>query len=53
MSSKNKGGRPPKPMPEPIPDTPENVARLIMKGPPKKDWRFEDAAAPDGHVERG
>ena len=27
-------------MPEPIPDTPENVARAIMKGPPKKDWRY-------------
>ena len=25
---------------EPIPDTPENVARAIMQGPPKKDWRF-------------
>ena len=27
-------------MPEPIPDTPENVARAIMKDPPKKDWRY-------------
>ena len=25
---------------EPIPDTPENVARAIMKGPPKKEWDF-------------
>lgn len=24
----------------PIPDTPENVARLIMQGPPKKKWEF-------------
>ena len=35
-------GRPPTrlPMPEPIDDTPENVARAIMQGPPKKDWRY-------------
>ena len=34
-------GRPVKnTMPEPIPDTPENVARAIMKGPPKKVWRY-------------
>ena len=38
---KNKGGRPPKPMPDPIPDTPENVARAIMRGPAKAHWRFE------------
>ncbi len=25
---------------QPIPDTPENVARLIMQGPPKKDWDY-------------
>jgi len=23
-----------------IPDTPENVAKPIMRKPPKKDWRF-------------
>ena len=34
-------GRPvEKPMPEPIPDTPENIARAIMAGPPKKDWDY-------------
>ena len=49
--SKNKGKdeeqtvfpAPPPPayqMPEPIPDTPENVARAIMQGPPKKEWRY-------------
>ena len=27
-------------MPEQIPDTPENIARAIMQGPPKKDWQF-------------
>ena len=34
-------GRPvEKPMPEPIPDTPENIARACMYGPPKKEWRY-------------
>lgn len=27
-------------LPEPIPDTPENIARACMQGPPKKEWRF-------------
>ena len=27
-------------MPEPIPDTPENIARACMEGPPKRDWRY-------------
>ena len=26
--------------PEPIPDTPENIARALMAGPPKKQWRY-------------
>lgn len=34
-------GRPPVlVMPEPIPDTPENIARACMQGPPKKDWDY-------------
>ena len=40
-----KVGRPvEKLMPEPIPDTPENVARAIMRGPPKKEWDYLKAA---------
>ena len=27
-------------LPESIPDTPENVARACMQGPPKKEWRY-------------
>lgn len=27
---------------EPIPDSPENVARAIMMGPPKERWDFEE-----------
>ncbi len=34
-------GRPPTyVMPEPIPDTPENIARACMQVPPAKDWDF-------------
>ena len=28
-------------MPEPIPDTPENIAKAILARPPKKQWNFE------------
>lgn len=32
-------GRPVKyPMPEPIPDTVENVLKAVFSGPPKKEW---------------
>ena len=34
-------GRPVKnAMPEPIPDTAENIARAIMRGSPKKEWNY-------------
>ena len=38
----NVGGRPARPMPELIPDTPENIAKACMQGPPKKqkEWRY-------------
>ena len=37
-----KVGRPGLAMPEPINDTPENVAKAILSTPPKKrnEWRF-------------
>ena len=35
-----KRGRPARPMPPPIPATPEDLARAILQGPPKKDWRY-------------
>ena len=41
--SKRKRGRPVKyTMPEPIPDTAENIAKAILSTPPKKpqDWKF-------------
>ena len=28
---------------EPIPDTPENIARAISLGPPMREWRLEEA----------
>ena len=39
---KRKLGRPPKPMPEPIPDTPESIARALLFTPPKdaEEWRY-------------
>ena len=35
-------GRPPRPLPEPIPDTPENIMRALLATPPKKreEWDF-------------
>ena len=35
-------GRPGLPLPDPIPDTPENVAKAILSTPPKSptDWKF-------------
>ena len=34
------GGRPARPMPALIPDTPENIAKACMTGPLKKQWRY-------------
>ena len=40
-TEKRKRGRPPVyVMPEQIPDTPENVAKVIMSSPPKAEWKF-------------
>ena len=38
---------------EPIPDTIENIARAIMQGPPKQDWRFEQALRESKSGDRG
>ena len=46
-TARNKGGRPAKPMPELIPDTPENIAKACMQGPPKKDWDYLSAGSPE------
>ena len=44
-SAKRPRGRPVKnTMPEPIPDTAENISRAIMRGPPKKEWDYMKAA---------
>ena len=44
-TKKRTRGRPTeKPRPEPIPDTAENIARAIMRGPPKKEWDYMKAA---------
>ena len=40
-------GRPPLELPDPIPDTPENIARVVLNTKPKKrgEWRFEKRRA--------
>lgn len=41
-TQKKKGpGRPPLEMPEPIPDTLENVAWAVLNTPPKKKWEWK------------
>ena len=43
MKKETKRGRPvEKHMPEPIPDTPENIARALLTTPPKKadEWDY-------------
>ncbi|WP_419918248.1 hypothetical protein [Candidatus Poriferisocius sp.] len=32
--------RTPRTMPDPIDDTPENIARAILAQPPKQQWRY-------------
>ncbi len=34
-------GRPPRPMPEPIPDTLEHVAQALLTTPPKRESEWE------------
>ena len=42
MNEKRSRGRPvEKPLPAPIPDTPENVARALMSTPPKGDGDWD------------
>ena len=40
-------GRPPLGFPDPIPDTPENIARVVLNTEPKRrgEWRFEQRRA--------
>jgi hypothetical protein len=43
LTKAKKAGRPPTlTMPEPIPDTPENIAKAVLFTPPKKrdEWKF-------------
>lgn len=43
-SQRDKKRRPGRPrvmeMPPPIPDTPENILKTVLAGPPKKNWRY-------------
>lgn len=39
--SRKSRGRPVKfPLPDPIPDTPENLARIIANTPPPEEWEY-------------
>ncbi|MCY3562159.1 MAG: hypothetical protein OXH20_13500 [bacterium] len=43
MTERRRRGRPAKrKMPDPIPDTPENIARAVLNTPPKRrdEWRY-------------
>ena len=41
MTKKKKRGRPKELlMPNLIPDTPENIAKACMQGPPKEEWDY-------------
>ena len=42
MENDIKVGRPPRPMPDPIPDTPKNIAKALLSTPPKKadEWEY-------------
>ena len=51
MSIKSKRGwRTKRRMPEPIPDTPENIMRAVVSTPPKAkdEWRYLQESDPDG-----
>ena len=37
---KSKGGRPPRPMPERIDASPEEIANAVMRMPNKTEWRY-------------
>ncbi len=39
-NTKRRRGRPAREMPEPIPDTPENVAKALVTQTPKWEWRY-------------
>ena len=43
MTSKKRGRPAKRTMPEPIPDTPENIAHAIVTTPPKApdEWRYQ------------
>lgn len=51
MSDESKRGRPvEREWPEPIPDTPENIAKAVLSTPPKKpdEWRYLQEADAGG-----
>lgn len=57
MENDVKVGRPPRPMPDPIPDTPENIAKALLSTPQKKadEWvylKVNKQEGEDGRINR-
>ncbi|MDE2966617.1 MAG: hypothetical protein OXS30_03870 [Chloroflexota bacterium] len=50
MADKPKLGRPPKPIPEPVDDSPENVAKALFNTKPKRkdEWKYLKEERKDG-----
>ena len=47
VTERRRRGRPPREMPDPIPDTPENIARALVTSAPKDEWRYLADSKPD------
>ena len=46
--AKRPRGRPVEyPMPERIPDSPENILKTVLSGPPKKSWNYLKKRKPE------
>ena len=55
LTKGKKAGRPPiLTMPEPIPDSPENIAKAVLNTPPKKrdEWKFVQEHRSDNRPSR-
>ena len=39
VKKKRPPGRPARPMPEPVPATPDELVRVLVTTPPKKEWQ--------------
>lgn len=42
LKPKKQRGRPPRPMPERIDASPEEIAEVVLRAKPKDDWRYQE-----------